>query len=97
MDYVEDMNHSRDFITAGLSIANNPHVSTIWKENRVICEQLIVCKCFAKYLVYVNGEVPISDTIMVDVFCPHCGRPASDFASISGHSAGCFNATVTRV
>ena len=58
-------------------------------------EQLVRCKCFKSYRVFVNGDHPISDTKMLGIVCPHCGTPASEFISLSGHSAGCFNATIS--
>jgi hypothetical protein len=59
-------------------------------------EQLIHCPCKKMYRVFVNGTNPISDMIMLDVVCPHCGAPAAEFASLSGHSADVFNTSLLR-
>jgi len=93
MNTLEEMTHLRNRIVSRFLTANNPHLET----GGDICEQLIFCPCLEHYLVYVNGKIPISDTIMVDIFCPHCEQPAANFLVISGHSAGIFNASVSRL
>ena len=62
-----------------------------------IREQLIYCQCFAQYRVLVNGNTPIADTTMEGVKCPICGTDAKNYLSISGHSAGIFNASVRKI
>jgi hypothetical protein len=81
---------SYQFFSMNAPEVENPNLD----KNRPYVEQLISCKCFAQYRVFVNGKSPTPDIKMDGVFCPHCGAPASDFKSISGHSGGCFNATI---
>ena len=59
-------------------------------------EQRITCQCGMIYLVWVNGNAPISDIIMTGVRCPQCGAATGDsWAIINGHSAGHFNVSTT--
>ena len=93
MDYKEEMELSYKFFAANAPIVENPNLN---KELSFV-EQLVSCSCSRNYRVFVNGEHPISDTKMDGVFCPNCGTAAEDFVRLSGHSAGCFNATISRL
>lgn len=92
MNYKDDMELTYRYFCVDSPEIENPQLD----KNKPQREQLIVCKCGGKYRIFVNGITPISDTTMLGVSCPHCGVNASEFVSISGHSAGCFNATVSR-
>lgn len=92
MNRQDEMNSAYSFYTA-----NAPEVeNTDLDESLPNVEQLVVCQCFKQYRVRVNGKNPVSDFVMDGVFCPHCGLPAAEYRSVSGHSAGVFNATMTR-
>lgn len=86
------MNESYERFLEGNLCVNNPNLD----EDKPICEQLISCVCSAQYIVWVNGNTPISDEIMTDIFCPNCGQPASNFVSVSGHSGDYFNVTAIK-
>lgn len=49
-------------------------------------EQMVRCWCSSEYIVEVNGEVPMPDEEMQGVQCPGCGRPASAWYMLLGHS-----------
>ena len=90
MNYQDMLKLEYEMISANAPEADNPNLDKALP----LVEQLVSCKCFAKYRVWVNGSHPIADTKMLGVICPRCGAPASEYTSLSGHSAGCFNASV---
>lgn len=87
MNYKKDMELAYKFFTENSPEVKNPKLD----RSSPHVEQRVSCVCFKSYRVYVNGNTPISDTIMDGVFCPHCGTDAKNCYSVSGHSAGCFN------
>jgi hypothetical protein len=93
MNYQDMLKLEYKIISANAPEVENPNLN----KSLPLVEQLVSCKCFAKYRVWVNGSRPIADTKMLDIICPRCGTPASEFASLSGHSAGCFNASLHRM
>lgn len=70
-----------------------PNVSLI--ENAKQVEVLIHCPCGTKYRFFSNPKgfevTPIHDLLNGSVRCPSCR--SKEWNSISGHSAGFFNAT----
>jgi hypothetical protein len=59
------------------------------------CEVLVVCYCGKEYRTVVNGEGPIPpNEALQGIQCPHCERSATDWKTLSGHSAGVFNVTI---
>lgn len=72
---------------------HNPNVDY----NKYTIEQLVKCSNNHGYRVLVNGAGVTPDLIMEDVFCPTCHEPARLWSSVSGHSAGIFNASTQRL
>ncbi len=93
MSYKDEMSKAHAFVTANAPEVANPHFDA----QKPHVEQLVTCLCFKQYRVFVNGDLPISDTKMSGVFCPHCGAAACDSVKVSGHSAGCFNASMIKM
>jgi hypothetical protein len=93
MSRQEEMNKAYQYYLANAPEVDNPHLDRALPH----VEQLIHCPCQKMYRVFVNGEHPISDNAMLDVVCPNCGTPASEYVTLSGHSAGVFNATIFKM
>ena len=70
---------------------NNPELNRSGK----YVEMLISCRCGAKYRIFVNGDTPIVP-VPGGIECKNCGELAKN-QTISGHSAGVFNATARRI
>ena len=90
MSNLDDMNLEYKYFCSRAPETLNPFLDKT-KENR---EELINCSCGNDYRVFANGNIPIPDITLLGVVCPHCGAGASSAWMISGHSAGCFNASV---
>lgn len=59
-------------------------------------EVLAACVCGQEYRLIVNGLTPIPDAPWdeMEVQCPGCARSPGQAYMISGHSGGCFNASI---
>ena len=62
--------------------------------NKESVEMLINCLCGAGYRICANGNQPIV-AIPDGISCKNCGELAKE-QTVSGHSAGLFNATAYR-
>ncbi len=88
MNTQDAMQRDYEYITHGLKTAVNPTLDEA-KEKR---EVLVSCECDERYLVWLNGDVPIPNHRGLGVLCPYCQRPIEEVRSLAGHSAGVFNA-----
>jgi hypothetical protein len=61
-------------------------------------EILVGWRCNRRYVIRVNSEYPTIAASLddLDVVCPFCERPITEWSSVSKHSGGCFNATHGR-
>lgn len=61
-------------------------------------EVLVNCECGKQYRLFVNGDNPLPGLTKENapVYCSCCGRHCSEFRTISGHSCGTFNVTITK-
>lgn len=81
-----------EYFTRDSVEVQNPNL----KQDNQKVEQLVYCNCGKRYRVWVNGSGAVADSVMQGIFCPHCGTDAINFWMLSGHSAGCFNASIMK-
>lgn len=89
----DEMWEAYRLVTDGLETVENPALD-VESEKR---EVLVLCECKEQYLVWLNGSVPIPNHRDLSVFCPHCQRSIEEMKSLSGHSAGVFNASWGKI
>lgn len=94
-DKVLEMWALYQYYCAKAPLVDNPLLDEA-KEHR---EVLVNCGCGKEYRLNVNGVIPIPDAPWdeMEVQCPHCSLPIGQVTMMSGHSAGCFNASWLRL